>query len=80
MAGPFGNHPTFGDYLRWAKEQGCAVTSGYGPGGPLTKILLPDATRWVIESGTPQTEFLLPRQIAYLDRRLGLKSPWDSWD
>jgi hypothetical protein len=83
MAAPFGGHPTFGDYLRWALEQGCAVRSGYavGPGGQThsqTIIVSPDESRWVIEAGTDQDEFLTPTTIARLDRRLGVKSPWFS--
>ena len=28
MAFPFGGHPTFGEYLAWARERGCVVHSG----------------------------------------------------
>ena len=83
MAQPFGNHPTLGEYLAWAREQGCSVQWGVNPatGQSVTRIVSPDGKRWVIaESGMPQSERLLPTTIARFDRRLGLKSPWFSID
>lgn len=82
MALPFGNHPTFGQYLLWARDQGCTVRWGVnqGTGQSVTRIVPPDGKRWVIESGMPQSEYLTPTTIARFDRRLGLKSPWFSID
>ncbi len=85
MAYPFGGHPTFAEYLRWAREQGCSVQTGVVQAGVhrsqgVTRIGSPNGRLWVIEAGTEQTEILLPTSIARLDRRLGLKSPWFSID
>lgn len=78
MSVPFGGHPRFGDYLRWAHEQGCKVEWGVDPGTtlPIVKITRRDKARAVIEVAVAQDEFLLPTQIGYYDRALGLKSPW----
>lgn len=43
----------------------------------MTKIVSPDGNRWVIEV-TPQAEHLPPTRVGYLDRRLGLQSPFPS--
>jgi hypothetical protein len=86
MSSPFGGHPTLGQYIAWARSQGCNVQSGYattvdGHVEPLTKISAPpNGKRWVIEVGTGQNEYLTPTRVAQLDRRLGLKSPWFSID
>jgi hypothetical protein len=84
MPAPFGGHPLFLQYLQWATGQGCKVQSGIqsAPNGKverLTKISAPSG-RWVIAVGIDQREFLVPTMIAYLDRRLGLKSPFFSID
>ena len=47
---------------------------------PLTKITRPDKLRAIIEVDVSQEEHLLPTQIGYYDRVLGLKSPWFSLD
>ena len=83
MAFPFGGHPTLGAYIAWAvKEQGCSVQSGYstGPDGKahsLTKIQAPSGKR-VIIVGLKHSERLEPTKVAYLDRRLGVRSPYFS--
>ncbi len=85
MSYPFGGHPRFGEYLRWAREeQNCDVQSGYrvdkqGRTHTLTKFSAPSG-RWVIEVGLEQDEFLVATTIGRLDRRLGLTSPWFSVD
>lgn len=78
-AHPFGGHPTLGQYLVWARQEGCTVQSGVGSdldGRPhtLTKIETPTG-RHVIIVGA-QTERLVPTMVSYLNRRLGLKAPW----
>lgn len=80
MALPFGGHPTFGQYIAWAIDNGCTVQSGYAAddkGRPhaITKITSPSG-QWVIEAGTQQHDYLMPTTISRLDRRLGLKSPY----
>jgi hypothetical protein len=74
---PFGGHPTFTQYLDWAREQGCAVQVGVDTEESilLTKIVAPSG-KWVIEAGTLPHERLDPATIGRLDRRLGLTSPW----
>lgn len=85
MSNPFGGHPTFSQYLQWAKdEEGCTIKTGVRtmPSGnmvPLTIISHPNGNH-VIEPGTSQTDYLVPTQIAYFDRRLGITSPFFSID
>lgn len=82
MPHPFGGHPRFGEYLRWARKQGCKVESGvdYETATGITRIVTADGKRWAIEVGTQHSEHLLPTTIARLDRLLGLESPWFSAD
>jgi hypothetical protein len=78
MAFPFGGHPTFAQYLAWAREQqGCTIQSGVDTAQSivLTKIVAPSG-KWVIEPGTMPNDYLVPTTIGRLDRRLGLISPW----
>lgn len=78
---PFGGHPTLGAYISWARDnEACTVQSGYmhGPDGKvhlLTKIVAPSGRR-VIVVGLKQADRLEPTKVAYLDRRLGIKSPY----
>lgn len=56
------------------------MQTGYkltGEGGPvlMTRVVTP-AGRHVIVVDYDQNERLVPTFVAYLDRRLGLKSPW----
>lgn len=76
---PFGGHPRFREYLEWAKEQGCTVESKIHEGElTLTKIIRKDGKRAVIEVDISPDAYLLPSQIGYYDRALGLGSPWFS--
>lgn len=85
MSAPFGGHPTFAQYLLWARErEGCTVQTGiiHGSSGrihALTRIVAPNG-KWVIDIGTGQHEYLVPTQIAHFDRRLGLNSGYFSLD
>lgn len=83
MSFPFGGHPNFASYIFWLKEnhQGTAQ-SGYttdrkGKSHALTKLSLPSGAS-VVVVGVTQGEFLAPSMVGYLDRRLGVKSPWFS--
>lgn len=81
MAHPFGNHPTFAMYLTWAINHGCTVKTGFTTSGlPTTLVEVKATGKHFIDVGMEQTEFLLPTTINRLDRRLGMKSPFDSWD
>lgn len=69
-----------GAYIMWAVGEGCKVQSGVASdsnGRPhtLTKIEAPSG-KHVIVVGVSQTEHLVPTMVSYLNRRLGLKSPW----
>ena len=83
MSSPFGGHPTFQQYLEWARtEAGCEIKQGViqdDEGRPfnITKIVAPSG-KHVIEVGIQHTEFLVPTTIGRLDRRLGLTSPFFS--
>jgi hypothetical protein len=84
MAFPFGGHPQLAQYLHWAREQGCTIQSGYasdrkGKTHTVTKIETPGGKKAVVV-GVAQTEYLVPTMVGYLDRRLGLNSPWFSLD
>jgi hypothetical protein len=84
-ATPFGGHPTFAQYLDWARSVGCLVKYGISTssdGSPSRIIMIDDPTRkfWVHVVEVQETEYLLPTMIAYLDRRLHLKSPFFAID
>ena len=85
MAHPFGGHPTFGKYLLWAnKEHGFRAQSGIasdasGKPHTVTKISKPGGPS-VVVPGVSQDEYLTPSLVGYLDRRLGIMSPWFSVD
>lgn len=82
MPHPFGGHPRFEEYLRWARKQGCKVESGvdYETATGITRIVTADGKRWAIEVGTRHSNYLAPTTIARLDRLLDLESPWFSTD
>lgn len=80
MSYPFGGHPRFNDYLEWARtEQGCTYQSGYSKvdGKIETMVLIenPGNERHVVYFSAI-TEYLSPSDVAHLDRRLGLDSPF----
>lgn len=83
MAFPFGGHPTFAQYLVWARdEHGCSAQSGAaatrsGRSYPVTKITHPNGQS-VVVPGVGQHEHLAPSMVGYLDRRLGISSPFFS--
>jgi hypothetical protein len=83
MSAPFGGHPNLATYIVWLKDNhGGSAQSGYmtdeeGRSHALTKLSLPSG-KSVVVVGVAQGEFLAPSQVGYLDRRLGVKSPWFS--
>lgn len=84
MSAPFGGHPTFAEYQEWAvNEQGCKVKSGCSglSNGAVYSFTVIDSPsgQWVIVPDVGAHEFLLPTFIQYLDRRLGLTSPFLAW-
>ena len=84
MASPFGNHPTVAEYLHWAIDTiGCTVNTGFSmiegqSSRTVIRIVSPTGQR-VILMDLEQSDRLLPTDIDYIDRRLGVDSPWDSW-
>jgi hypothetical protein len=82
-AAPFGQHPTFGEYLQWAQNvEKCTVhvlrrSTLDGNLETRTMIEAPSG-RYAIERGTEQNDRLSPTTVGRLDRRLGLKSPFPS--
>jgi hypothetical protein len=83
MSAPFGGHPNFASYCFWliqehqGKAQSGYTTDKKGKSHALTKLSLPNG-KSVVVVGTEQHEFLVPSMVGYLDRRLGVKSPWFS--
>jgi hypothetical protein len=79
MGFPFGAAPTFRDYMAWAHTQGCAFASSIKRTPSfchqITTIRAPNG-RHVIVSDIPPSERLEPSMVTYLDRRLGLSSPF----
>ena len=84
MAFPFGGHPTLAAYMHWAREQGFSAQSIAAPDDrgkthTATKIFK-EGGNSVVVVGVKQSEHLAPSMVGYLDRRLGVKSPWFSVD
>jgi len=86
MAFPFGGHPRLADYIGQArKDHGATSQSGSaadssGGAHAVTKIAIPATGKSVVVVGVNQTEYLTPSMVGYLDRRLGIDSPWFSVD
>jgi hypothetical protein len=82
MSFPFGNHPTLGTYIEWLREKhGGSTLTGTGKDSSgrrhaTTKLSLPNGNT-VVVSGIARTEHVAPRIISHIDRRLGVKSPWN---
>lgn len=84
MSFPFGGHPTLGKYIQWVRDQGFEAHTGIatdssGKAHTVTKIFKPGGPS-VVVAGTLQNEYLTPTQVANLDRRLKVKSPFFSTD
>ena len=75
MAAPFGGYPTLGKYLAWASSVGCECQSGYLNTDTMHRIKAPNGKSVVI-ARADQREILNPSYVGYLDRRLGLDSPF----
>lgn len=85
MSHPFGGHPTFGKYLIWAnQDHGFTAQSGIASdesGKPHTVTKITDRKGVsVVVPGIDQDAHLTPSMVGYLDRRLGISSPWFSVD
>jgi hypothetical protein len=82
MAFPFGGHPTFATYIEWLKQthngtaQTQITTDAAGKPHPATKLSLPNGNS-VVVAGVGRTEYVAAGTISFIDRRLGVKSPWN---
>jgi hypothetical protein len=77
MAFPFGS-TSLGAYLAWAKAVGCDCQTGYGgPSGLVFWKIIAPSGRHVTIVDMQQNERLVSSTLNYLDRRLGLTSPFD---
>ena len=77
MAFPFGS-TSLGAYLAWAASEGCTCQTGYGGPGNLVfwEITAPSGKQVVVVD-MQQGERLTSSYLNFLDRRLGMKSPFD---
>jgi hypothetical protein len=72
---------TLAEYMRWLRSQGGNCKNGIGPDEkrgmvPVIKMVSPDGQKHVIHGGDNQGEYLSPQTLNFLDRRLGLTSPF----
>ena len=82
---PFGNHPTFGQFLARARQLGCRAQSGLvsSPSGEMLtamKITNPGNGQSVAIVEPDMDERLVASTIGYYERRLGIVSGWFSID
>ena len=76
MTSPFGPSPKLRQYCDWARiEEGCDVKEGIQSAKSVIRITAPSG-RHVSQVGVPDDEPLCHQTVAYLDRRLGLNSPF----
>ena len=86
MSFPLGGHPRLADYIANVRKKcGATAKSGSaadesGKSHTVTRIEIPKTGKSVVVVGVQQTEYLTPSLIGYLDRRLGITSPWFSVD
>ena len=79
MSAPFGGHPQLVEYIGWCNQQGCTTTSGFKrrEGVLVTyHVITSKDGSYVVVAGISNNERLMPTQVAYLDRRLKLNSPF----
>lgn len=80
MPVPWGGHPTLDRFMEWAKENGCAAetkvrTDQTGRAFTSLEMTGPHGGR-VAMVVSNMDERLVPSQVAYLQRRLGIKTPF----
>jgi hypothetical protein len=81
VAVPFGGHPTLQSFLDWATENGCTakiqtrIHSGTGQPYQSLEVSAPSGAQVAVVD-PDLSERLAPSQVAYMQRRLGLKSPF----
>jgi hypothetical protein len=79
VAYPFGNHPTLKSYVEWCSSQRCTMHSALvridEKMVTCHRLVNPANGRHVVIAGK-MTDILVPTMVAWLDRRLGLSSPF----
>lgn len=80
MAAPFGGHPTLERFVEWVTENGCfseIKVRDRTNGQPYRSLEItnPSGGRVVI-ANPDMTEHLAPSEVAYLQRRLAIKTPF----
>ncbi|SMC13982.1 hypothetical protein ROA7745_03844 [Roseovarius aestuarii] len=76
MSSPFGPSPKLREYCDWARLNAeCRVDEGYSGNKSIVRITAPDG-KSVKQVGIPDDEPLCHSVVAYLDRRLGVDSPF----
>jgi len=81
VAVPFGGHPTLEHFIDWATENGCTAqiqTRVHSvTGQPYRSLEVTAPTGAQVALVDPDlSEHLAPSQVTYMQRRLGLKSPF----
>lgn len=72
---------TLGQYMLWLREQGGSCKTGIGADEirgmvPVIKLIGPDGKLSIVLGHDNQSEELSILMVDYLDRRLGVKSPF----
>jgi hypothetical protein len=76
MSAPFAPSPKFRDYVEWARiNAGCTIKEGTRGLKSIVRIEAPSG-RAVHQIGVADNETLSHSLVAYLDRRLGIDSPF----
>ena len=76
MSAPFGPSPKLRQYCDWARTKaGCIVDEGHHNLKSIVRITAPSGAV-VHQVGIPDDEPLCHALVAYLDRRLGINSPF----
>ena len=76
MSAPFAPSPKLRQYCDWARtDAGCTVQEGHHNAKSIWRITSPSGAT-VHQVGIPEDEPLRHEVVAYLDRRLGINSPF----
>lgn len=82
MAQSFGGHPTLMRFIEFAKEAGCTAKAytRVSKGGRSVHVLRIEASTgaYVLVTNPDYLERLTPSNVTYLQRRLGIKTPFSS--
>ena len=85
VAYPLGGHPTLNEFVRWAERQKFLVNDGILPdadGKPdkVIRVEDPASGRFVFIAVVGEGERLSPTYMAYLERRLGVRTGFAALD